>query len=131
MAGINLNVDIAFSSSIGVGNGASAVIAMNSISQQYVNYTFSAVGGSTDLPMSEYFYVLSDTLVNNISLNLNGLGKVDVSIGTNPWQADVLAPLIMNVNGMGWYNVTFPTIKLQGSVQFQANRKSKGFSPED
>ena len=47
---------------------------------------------------------------------LNGTGQVDVSIGTNPWQDDVLTPITINVYGMGWYNISFPAIMLQQAI---------------
>ena len=115
MANSNINIPIAFSSSLGSGKGIQTVVAENDISNKAaVNFTIS---GSTDLksdlPISELFNITSDSVINTISLYLNGTGQVAVSIGTNLWQDDVLAPITLNVNGQGWYNVSFSAITLR------------------
>ena len=120
MAGVNLVTPIAFSSGVGSGKGTNTIDAEDFINNaSLINFTFSGLGSYySDLPIGELFYVLTDTNVNSISLYLSGKGQVAVSIGTNLWQSDILAPITINVNAVGWYNVTFPTVKLQGSVEY-------------
>ena len=120
MQGFDITVSIAFSSPTSSGSGINKIIAANEISNSgVINFTISGSSvPNSDLPIAENISIASDTLVNTISLYLNGTGQVAVSIGTNPWQADVLAPITINVNGVNWYNVTFPVVKLVSSVDF-------------
>ena len=117
MYNTNINVPVTFSNPASTGQGLSVVEAENNInSLSVVNFTFD--GQNSDLPMAELFSVPQYDLVNSISLYLSGTGQVSLSIGTNPWQSDILAPITINVNGVGWYNVTFPTVALYGSVGY-------------
>ncbi len=119
MTGSNINVPIQFSNTIGSGQGVNNIVAQNIINNPAaVNFTFSALGSMSNLPMSEEFMTMNDSLVNHISLYLNGTGQVTASIGTNPWQSDVLSPITISVNGMGWYNVTFPAVMLKEAVTY-------------
>lgn len=111
----NQNVQITFSNPASNGKGVGGYEA------GYISnaVTFSLSSNSkSDLPIAELFSVPQEDIINSISLYLNGTGKVSFSIGTNLWQSDILAPITINVNGQGWYNVSFPTVFLYGNIGY-------------
>ncbi len=108
--GANVNQAITFTAS------AQNVVKVYS----YVNSTSIS---TYSLPEAEAFTVGSSTVnVNFVVLYLSGSGSIKFSIGSSLWKADKLANTTVNVvSGKYWYNVSIPTITLNGNTNYYLN----------
>ena len=110
-------------------NQAITFTANSGTSAIYSEVTSTSIS-TYSLNEAEEFTVGSSTVqVNFVSVYLGGSGSATVSIGTTLWGTNVVAAHTVSISSQGWYNVTFPTVTLNGNTNYYLNVQTASGSP--
>ena len=112
-----------------VVNGAPVQVAIQfSSTSTFQTSAYSFVNSSSiypyALPGAEEFTVSGSGTypLNYVTLNLQGSGEIEFSIGTSLWHDQVLGNVTVSTSeGKLWYNTTIPTVYLQGGQNYFLN----------